>query len=169
MKNYPKIWGTLFGLVVFIFFGLLIYAGKTSENRGSILQTINTLNNVRVSSIIIAPENPDWKINLTLDAVRVYDKNKVDEIIFGLKKLTEKHLTKGAKRLWKCKLILKFDKSYTANLKNKEKLTFIVFNTDEGLFIEMTNTMGYTTYACQELKPLLEGLTDYQKPLGGNN
>ena len=64
---------------------------------------------------------------------------------------------------------LNFDKSYSPKLENKEKLIFSVFDTEEGLFIEMTNTMGYTTYACQELKPLLEKLTNYQKPHGGEN
>ena len=169
MNNYQKKWGIVFGLMIFVFFGLLIYAGTTSESSGSVLQTINTLNAKSIRNILIAPENPEWKINLTVDTLNINDKNKVDELILALKKLKERNLTKGAKRFWKSILIINFDKSYSPKLKNNENLTFSVFDTEEGLFIEMTNTMGYTTYACQELKPLLEKLTNYQKPLGGEN
>ena len=161
MNNYQKVWGTVFGVMLLGFFAVLIFAGTTSENRGSILQTINTINSKSVRNILIVPENPRWKINLTVDTLIVDERNKVDDILLTLQKLTQKHLTKGAKRFWECNLIIHFDKSYSANLKNKEKLTFKIFDTEEGLFIEMTNTMGYTTYACQELKPLLERLTNF--------
>jgi len=169
MSNYQKIWGTVFVIMIIVFFGLLIFDGTTSENSESILKTLNNPNTKRVSDIIIAPENPEWNINLTVDTLRVKDENKVNDIILKLKKLTEKNLTKGAKTFWESTLIINFDKSYDAKLKDKKKLTFKVFDTDEGLFIEFTNTMGYKTYSCQELKPLLESLANYQKPLGGQN
>ncbi len=93
----------------------------------------------------------------------------MNDIVLALKTLKEKHLTKGAKRFWESTLIINLDKSITANLKNNEELTFRVIDTEEGLFIEMTNTMGYKTYACEQLILLLETLTNYQKPLGGQN
>lgn len=169
MNSYQKIWGTIFGLIIVSIFALLIYAGTNSENSGSILQTISNLDTKRVRNIIVAPENPEWKINLTIDTVTLNDRTNVDDIIFALKKLTKKHLTKGATRFWESNLIINFDKSSSAYLKNNAKLTFKVIDTEEGLFIEMANTMGYTTYACQQLKPLLERLTNYQNPLGGHN
>jgi hypothetical protein len=52
-------------------------------------------------------------------------------------------------------------------LKNKTKIILKIVNTEEGLFVETTNTMGYTTYACETLKPILERLANYQKQPGG--
>ncbi len=169
MSNYQKIWGTAFGLITLVIFGLLIYSGTTSENSGSVLQTINSLDTKKVRDIVIAPENPKWKINLTIDTLTVTNKNKVNDIIFALKGLTEKHVTKGAKRFWESNLIINLDNSYITNLKDKDRFAFKVYDTQEGLFIETTNTMGYKTSACQRLKPLLERLTNFQTALGGQN
>ena len=169
MNSHQKIWKTVFGLTALVFFILLIYGSITSEDRGSILQTIGTLDTNKVRNILIAPENPDWKINLTLDTLTINNKSNVSKIIFALKELKEKHLTKGANRFWESTLIINFYKSNTTGLKNNEKLTLKVIDTGEGLFIEMPNAMGYTTYACQQLKPLLETLTNYQNPQGKQN
>jgi hypothetical protein len=154
---------------MFVFFGLLIYSGATSEDKSSILQTIKNLDTKKVRSITITQENPKSKINLITDTLTVYDENTVHNIILALKELEEKHVTKGATRFWESKLIITFDKSDSPNLKEKDKLPLSVHDTEEGLFIEVTNTMGYETYACQQLKPLLERVTDFQTARGGQN
>ena len=169
MNSYQKIWGTAFGLLVLVIFSLLIYSGAKSDNRSSILQTINLLDSEKIRNILIAPENPYFKINLTIDTLTVDDDNEMNDIIFALRTLKRKHLTKGASIFWESTLIINLDKPNAFNLKDNAKLTFKILNTEEGLFIEMTNTMGYETYACQQLKPLLEKLTDFQNPLGGQN
>ena len=83
--------------------------------------------------------------------------------------LKAKQLTKAAMRFWQSTLIINLDKPNSFHLKDNAKLTFKVLDTEEGLFIEMTNTMGSQTYACQQLKPLLEKLADYQNARGGQN
>ena len=169
MNSYQKKWGTVFGFLVLVITSLLIYSGATSDKLGSILQTINLLDSEKIRDILIAPENPDWKINLTIDTLTVDDNNEVNDIVFALRTLKGKHLTKGAKIFWESTLIINLDKPNAFNLKDNAKLTFKIMNTEEGLFIEMTNKMGYETYACQPLKPILEKLTHYQNPLSGKN
>ena len=169
MTRYQKIWGTAFVTVAVLIFGLLIYSGTTSENRVNILRIINDLDTTKVRNITIAPSNADWEINLSVDTLVVCDNNVIADIIRGLNGLTEKPLTKGAKRFWESYLIISFDQSYNANSKDKNKVVFKVYDTDEGLFLEMTNTMGYQTYSCQQLKVVLERLANYQKALGRQN
>lgn len=169
MTTYQKIWGITFGIISFTIFGLLIYGGATNENRSSILETINSLDTKKVTSITLEPANAEWKINLTIDTLTFTDTNTKHDILFALQELKQKHLTKGAKRFWKSKMTVNLNKSFSSNLKDKSHLSFIVYDTEEGLFVEMTNVMGHETYSCPSLKPLLERLANFDKPLGRQN
>lgn len=57
----------------------------------------------------------------------VCDNNVIADIIQGLNGLTEKPLTKGAKRFWQSYLIISFDQFYNANSKDKNKAAFEVY------------------------------------------
>ncbi len=166
MDSYGKIWGIAFASIVALISSLMIYSAATSESRTMVIQTAKTLDPAAVKNIVIVPSNSAWEINLLADTLAIDDKDSIRIMVNGLKVLNEKYLTKGAKRFWECYLIINLKQSH-AGLKDKKKITFKVINTNEGLFVEIKNVMGYQTYSCQQLKPVLERLTNYQAPVGG--
>lgn len=166
MTTYQKIFGILFVSILIIIISLLIWGVSTSDNNEIIDQTIRNSDTTNVKEILILPYNVDWNINLTLDSVICTEKKDIDELIKDLQNMSEKHCPKGIKSFWDCNLILKFNKTFNNNLKNKERLVFHIFDTEDGIFIEKLNVTGYKTYTSKNLKLKLEKLTDYHFPVG---
>jgi hypothetical protein len=167
MTKYQKGWVTGASIFLIVFFGLLFWAAVTTDENSIIYETIQRLDTTNVTSISIVPFNTDWPINLTADSVIITNKKSIDDLLNSLKHLTEKHFPKGTKIFWETYLVLHFDKSFKNKLKDKAKLTFHIYDSKEGLFAEMQNVMGYTTYTNGSLKEKLEKITNYHYPGGG--
>ena len=144
------------------YFGLLL-----QQTNSVINQTIQSSDTTNVTSISIVPFNSSWPINLTANTVIITNKRSIDDLLSSLKHLTEKHFPKGTKTYWHTYVVLHFDKSFKNKLKDKTKLTLHIYDSNEGLFAEMQNVMGYTTYTTEGLKAKLEKITDYHYPAGG--
>lgn len=166
MTAYQKTIGTIFILLALVIFGLLIWAVSTSNNKEDIDKALDNSDTTNVVSILITPYNLDWPVNLTLDTVYCEEKTKINDLIQSLQNMTVKPEPKWAKDIWKCKLIVHYDRSFNTGLKENNKLTFHITNSEAGLFIVKTNVTGHTTYISEDLKLKLEKLTDYHTPLG---
>jgi hypothetical protein len=49
--------------------------------------------------------NPDWKINLTSDAIYVVGENEMQEIIGLLNTIDEEYLGRGLRKAWEAKMV----------------------------------------------------------------
>lgn len=167
MTKYQKVWITGASIFLLVFFVLLFWAANTTDENEVISQTIQSSDTTNVTSISIVPFNSNWPINLTANTVIIKNKQSINDLLGSLKHLTEKHFPKGTKTFWDTYLILYFDKRFKNKLKDKTKLTLHIYDSKEGLFVEMQNVMGYTTYTCEGLKMKIEKIAKYHSPRGG--
>ena len=161
-KFLPLIW-VLFG---FLIFGLVIYGAEESDNKSTLLTTINSLNSENVERILIEPENLDWNINLTDRPILITEKSKINEILNALKRSEKVQIGKGIPSNWECKLRIDFKYPDSIKLKNNEELVLEIENTAKGQVFELPNVMEYQHYATKELKESLEAEANFKRPLG---
>jgi hypothetical protein len=82
MNRYHKIFFSVVTLILLAVVASLIYGRTVSDDTDWIKERLQTVTSDSLNQIIIAPENPDWPINLTLDTIRISDKQ-------GLSRLTQ--------------------------------------------------------------------------------
>ena len=150
----------LFGFAIW-----LIYNAKTAEDKETIFTIVRQLDTAKAAAIVIRPSNEEYKINLLSDTAIIKDKQVLNELIQALKTMSEKHVPKGVHNNWECYLRLDLIPSAYNGLKHKEPIDFDVFDTPDGLFVEMTNVTGEGTYACPTLKAILERIANFHGPV----
>ena len=163
MKGYRL---QILGFFFIVFWGIIAYAGITSDKNENIDLVIRNANLSNLKSIQIEPYNLNWKMNLVASKQTIIDENRINQILTDLKNLKKENLEKGTKEIWKAVLILNFDNKFESRLINKNSLKFIVTQTESGLFVERTNVAGYQTYKNNNLSEILEKTTNFKEPLG---
>lgn len=152
-KIVPSI---MIGLLIIIF-GSIIYGGATTERFSEVNKRLYRVTPDSLNSILIVPSNPDWNINLTLDTIKIIDKNIIRLITNELNKANEKFPGRGLGSTWEVDLIL--------NFKDHSKIKLKVVDTHKGICMFYTNTMGNPKYKCDGLKSIFETLSNYKEPL----
>jgi hypothetical protein len=161
MKNYHKIFFSVFIGFFALVVGLLVYGSKTSDSISEISWRLKTVTLDSLKQIIIAPMNPDWKINLTLDTIYVVDENEMQEIIGLLNTIDEDYPGRGLRKTWEAKMILDY--------KESKDIVLDVVDSFEGVCLFYTNTMGNPKYKCDGLKRIFEHLATYKEPVGNRD
>jgi hypothetical protein len=161
MKRYHKIWLISFLTIISAIIISLIYASYTSDDWRDIQKRINNLSIDQIDYISIGPNNPDWKVNLTLDTIKITDTTELNSLISIISSIDEKYGGKAAGGEWDGMMIIKF--------KSGDKLTLLLRDSVDGFFIKLQNVMGHQLYYCNDLKKYLEDYTNYTQPVGGRN
>jgi|GEM_PF-3056195 len=158
--RYHKYLFIIFISFAFLITGLLIYASKASQDAGEIMRTLKTLSPDSLNAILITQANPDWKVNLTIDTIKVKDSKTKVEITSVLNKIHEYYPGRSSRKDWDANLILIF--------KNGRKLRFEVVDGYEGICLSFTKTMLLPQFKLDGLKEIFERLADYKGNVGGN-
>gem|GEM_PF-6995585 len=158
MTKYQKNWLTVASILLVVFFGLLFWAALKSDSRGTIFQTIQDSDTSNVESILIEPGDFHASNGGVRQLVTLTDRMDINSILKSLKSLQEKHFTKGGRILWDETLFVNYRKKFDNRLKDKRQLALRVFDSDEGLFVQLTNEMGYDTYSSNDLRFVLESV-----------
>lgn len=158
MTIYQKIFSVVFTGFILLFLGLLIYAKTKSDDKNIIKKRLETVIPDSLTQIIITPINPEWKINLTLDTIRIHDLKSLTAITTNLNSMSENYPRRGTPKTWQAYLIL--------NYKNNKNIKLEVVDSFKGICVFYTNTMGNPKYRCDGLKSILEIATNYTENLG---
>lgn len=161
MTRYQKIWLFGFLTIVIAIVISLIYASKTSDDWREIQRKINNLDIDQVDYILIGPSNPDWKVNLTIDSIKITNTKELNSLISIIRLIDEKYGGKAAGGEWDGVMIIQF--------KSGDKINLFLCDSEEGFFIKLQNVMGHQLYYCNDLKKYLEDYTNYSQPVGGSD
>jgi hypothetical protein len=158
MNRYHKIFFSVVTLILLAVVASLIYGRTVSDDTDWIKERLQTVTSDSLNQIIIAPENPDWPINLTLDTIRISDKQGLSRLTQILNGISEKYRGKGQRKTWEAKVVLDY--------KNNQDITLIVVDSFKGVCVFLTNTMGNPKYKCDGLRTPFEELANYSENVG---
>ena len=158
MTRYQKTWLIGFLTITIGFLICLIYAAKTSENWKEVKWKINNLTIDQIDYISIEPSNPEWKVNLTLDTIRLKDSLRISIVTNKINKIDQTYYGKALGGEWTAEMNIYLNKG--------EKIRLHLIDSNDGFFIKLKNTMGNHLYYCNELKEILQNFAEYKQPLG---
>jgi hypothetical protein len=159
MTRYQKVWTVGFLSIASAIIFMLIYSRLTSDDWQDVQDKLNNLTAEQIDTIIIAPSNPKWKINLIIDTIYMTQKEDLISVVSIVKKINEKYGGRAAGGKW--------DANMTIVYNNGDRIVLKLRDSVDGFFIELTNVMGYQMYYCNDLKKYLENYTGYTQPVGG--
>ena len=160
MTTYQKIISTLIVGLLILIFGMLIYGGVKSDSPYMIMQRLKKVDPDSLSQIVITPKNLDWQINLTLDTIKISDRDIIKRITDNLNQNDENYPGRGLRKTWEAELILDY--------KTGSDIRLIVSDASEGVCVFLTKTTGNPKFRCNGLKDILEDLSDYNGNVGKN-
>ncbi len=149
----------LLGISILVIISILIlYVSTISEHPTKIKNTLISLSADSLTEMIILPKYPDWKINLTLNPIRIIDKKTIIEITNVLNNLNSEYHGRIIPKGWEAYLVL--------NFKGGNEYLFEVIDAEKGIALVFTKTMFYPKYKCNGLKNIFEHLANYKENLG---
>lgn len=138
--------------------GTLVYSGLTSESSREILKELRVLHVDSIKSISIKPVNAEWKVNLTLNTIKVTEKERLEEIVNVLNEISEKFPDRGLREGWEARMILHY--------KTGKTRSFDIVDSKQGVVLFLRGTMGRPKYKMDGLKRIFEELANYTEPVG---
>jgi len=157
MKKYFALFFSFsFGFII-LMVALFIFKAQDLEDPEHIQERLNILNEDSLNRILIAPSNPKWNINLTIDTIEISDKYEMNQIATMLNNLQHPCSGGGRRNTWEALLIL--DYTYGPDIVLKVVESF------DGTCVFYSRTVPNPNFSCNGLKPIFEELANYKQPL----
>ncbi len=139
-----------FGIIVIV---MLFYAAVHDDTYDAIEKAILNLKPKDVKSISLIPKN-----------ITITDNQEVSTFLKAIQSMKAGGMTKGVTVYRDVIMILHLTNPERLSLKNKSDIELLIHETQEGLFIEMTNVWGDEIFLCSDLKAPLEKHFNYKTP-----
>ena len=159
MSTYHRIWLIAFVSTALLIFGCIIYGSITTDKWYEIKDRLNNMDVDQIDYMLIAPDNIEWNVNLTIDTIRIVERDALEEVVTIINQVDTKYPGRALGREWEAYMYIHF--------KNEELIKLELINSVDGFFIRLTNVMGLQLYYCNELKDILERYVEYKYPVGG--
>lgn len=155
MTRYQKIFSFVFVGLFILILGLLIFASRTTNNPNIVLRRLHRVVPDSLVQITISQKNSSRISILTSDTIKIQNKETITNIINNLNIIHENFSGRGIPKTWEVEMTLEY--------KNHKNIKLIVCESDKGICVSLTNTMGTPKYKCDELKAIIEEILNDNK------
>lgn len=155
-KYFVLFFSFIFGFTI-LMVALLIYKTQDLEDPEHIQERLNCVNKDSLNRILIAPSNPKWNINLTIDTIKISDGKEMSKITTILNNLHKPCNGNGRRNTWEAILILDYKSAPDIMLKVVESF--------DGTCVFYSRSVPNPNFSGNGLKPIFEQLANYKQPL----